>query len=110
MGAPPEDPEPGDLVVLVRPRGNADQRYPNVWRGDRLAVLATHEKVVRALRRAGAGRVFFQLSPGSRIVGSAEVGAIEGGGDAYRVTLERWQAMDRGPAGRSYGTSWYWVK
>ena len=106
-------PETGDLVILIRPRDSQDPMYANKWVGQRVDVLATHQKVVNAInkaKRAGRDRVFIQLSPGSKIIGSTTIGDIRGRGDSILVTFTNWQAMDSGPAGRSYGSSFYWVK
>ena len=56
-----DDPSPGDLVILVRPPGADDQRYPNRWSASRLDVRATHQQVVNAIERSlasGRPRVF----------------------------------------------------
>ena len=105
-------PQSGDLVILVRPQG-AEKLYNNKWAGDRLDVLATHQTVVNAInkaRAAGRERVFVQLSPGGRVIGSATIGTIEGRGTSIEVPFTDWMPMDDTPAGRSFGNSFYWVK
>lgn len=109
----PSGPRSGDLVILVRPPTTPDQPYPNLWRGNQLLVLATHAQVVNAVHRAqsnGRAVVFFQFSPGSRIIGSAEIGETRNVGDRWEIALEAWHPLDHAPVGRSYGASWYWVK
>jgi hypothetical protein len=102
----------GDLVILVRPSDSPDERYPNRWVGRRLDVLATHQKVVNAIKKAlasGHKRIFLQVSPGGRVIGSAEIGGMQGAGDVWSVTFAGWTAMDEAAPGRSCGASCYGV-
>jgi hypothetical protein len=39
------DPVKGDLVILVRPAGQ-EEKYANIWDGNRLSILVTNSAVV----------------------------------------------------------------
>jgi hypothetical protein len=107
-----QGPSRGELVILVRPRLHDDQRYRNEWNGNVLVVLDTHQRVINAIQRSrseGRERCFFQTSPGGRVNGSAVIGGINMVGESYKVTLVDWHPLDCRPAGRSYGSSFYWA-
>lgn len=113
------NPKPGDLVVLVYPKGK-EKKFPNIWEGDCLKVLVTHLAVINQIKSAqdrGHPRIFFQTtSGGSRniprmLLGSALVKGIELGNEEYLVYLADWKPVDNSePCGRSFGSSWYVVE
>lgn len=113
----PLDPGKGDLVILVRPAGQ-EEKYPNVWEGNRLSILVTHSAVAAQIEKASMDRrtrIFVQIAPkntGKRFVaGSAIVVSIDRSGDDFLIYFADWKrVIISNPPGRSYGPSFYWVK
>ncbi len=108
-------PTSGDLVILVRRNGAADQPYPNEWDGERLAVLYTHQRVLNQIVRQGPRRVYVQIAPEGVIVGS---GLVRGWTEVaapeplvqFAVPFHAWEPARQAPAGRSFGHAWYVVR